>query len=260
MVAGLQAVGASDAQAASGLLILTILMGLVTIGLAWRYRMPITVAWSTPGAALLIVAAQGDIEFRAAVGAFIVCAALIMVCGLVPALGRLITRIPQSIASAMLAGILFAICIAPITAAVEYPGLGLPMVVVWLILLKVAPRWAVPGALVAAVLAIAVTSGGTPLPASTIVPQLTFVMPIFDPIVIVSLGIPLFIVTMAGQNVPGFTVMRTYGFAVPSGPALTVTGAASAASAFFGGHALNRAAITAALTASEEAHDDSSKR
>jgi len=260
VVAGLRAVGASDAQAASGLLILTVVMGIITIGLAWRYRMPITVAWSTPGAALLIVAAQGDIEFRAAVGAFIVCAAMIMVCGLVPALGRLITRIPQPIASAMLAGILFPICLAPITAAVEYPLLGLPMVVVWLILLKVAPRWAVPGALAAAVVAIAVTSGGTPLPASTIVPQLIFVTPIFNPIVILSLGIPLFIVTMAGQNVPGFTVMRTYGFTVPAGPALTVTGAASAASAFFGGHALNLAAITAALTASEEAHDDSSKR
>ncbi|MGJ8722036.1 MAG: benzoate/H(+) symporter BenE family transporter, partial [Salinibacterium amurskyense] len=129
VVAGLHAVGASDDQAASGLLILTVMMGLVTIGLAWGYRMPITVAWSTPGAALLIVAAQGDVEFQAAVGAFIVCGVLIVVCGLVPALGRLITRIPQPIASAMLAGILFPICLAPITASVEYPWLGLPMVV-----------------------------------------------------------------------------------------------------------------------------------
>jgi benzoate membrane transport protein len=260
VVAGLQAVGASDAQAASGLLILAVVMGLATIGLAWRYRMPITVAWSTPGAALLIVAAQGNIQFGAAVGAFIVCAALIMLCGLVPALGRIITRIPQPIASAMLAGILFPICLAPISASVEYPWLGLPMVVVWLVLLKVAPRWAVPGALLAAVVAIALTTNGTLGQVSTIAPQLTLVMPIFDPIVIVSLGIPLFIVTMAGQNVPGFTVMRTFGYPVPAGPALTITGAASAASAFFGGHAVNLAAITAALTASEEAHEDRSKR
>ncbi|MBH0084442.1 benzoate/H(+) symporter BenE family transporter [Salinibacterium sp. SWN167] len=260
VVAGLHAVGASDAQAASGLLIVTVMMGLVTIGLAWRYRMPITVAWSTPGAALLIVAAQGDIEFQAAVGAFIVCGVLIMVCGLVPALGRLITRIPQPIASAMLAGILFPICLAPITASVDYPWLGLPMVVVWLILLKVAPRWAVPGALVAAIVAITLTTEGNLLGDAAVVPQLTPVVPIFDPILIVSLGIPLFIVTMAGQNVPGFTVMRTYGYAVPAGPVLTVTGAASAASAFFGGHALNLAAITAALTASEEAHDDPKRR
>ncbi|GHD82614.1 benzoate membrane transport protein [Salinibacterium amurskyense] len=260
VVAGLHAVGASDDQAASGLLILTVMMGLVTIGLAWGYRMPITVAWSTPGAALLIVAAQGDVEFQAAVGAFIVCGVLIMVCGLVPALGRLITRIPQPIASAMLAGILFPICLAPITASVEYPWLGLPMVVVWLILLKVAPRWAVPGALVAAIVAIALTTDGSLFGDAAVVPQLTLVVPVFDPILIVSLGIPLFIVTMAGQNVPGFTVMRTYGYAVPAGPALTVTGAASAASAFFGGHALNLAAITAALTASEEAHDDPKRR
>lgn len=252
--------GASPEQAASGLLILTVLMGSVTIGLAWRYRMPITVAWSTPGAALLIVAAQGDGNFRAAVGAFLVCAALIILCGVVPALRRLITRIPQPIANAMLAGILFPICVAPITASVEHPALGLPMVVVWLVLLKVAPRWAVPGALIAAVVAISITSDGSLLQGSSVVPQLTPVLPIFDPIVIVSLGVPLFIVTMAGQNVPGFTVMRTYGYEVPSRPALVVTGAASAVGAFFGGHAVNLAAITAALTASEDAHDDRAKR
>ncbi|WP_010205161.1 benzoate/H(+) symporter BenE family transporter [Salinibacterium sp. PAMC 21357] len=260
VIAGLQAVGASEAQSASGLLILTVLMGLATIGLAWRYRMPITVAWSTPGAALLIVAADGSMDFRSAVGAFIVCAALIMVSGLVPALRRLVTSIPQPIASAMLAGILFTICLAPITASVEFPWLGLPMVIFWLVLLKVAPRWAVPGALVAAVVAIVLTTEGALVPPTAIVPQLTLVTPDFDPIVMVSLGIPLFIVTMAGQNVPGFTVMRTYGYTVPAGPALAVTGATSAVGAFFGGHVVNLAAITAALTASEEAHDDRSKR
>jgi benzoate membrane transport protein len=260
VVAGLRAVGASDVQAASGLLVLTVLMGFATIRLAWRYRMPITIAWSTPGAALLIVAGQGDSQFRAAVGAFLVCGALIAVCGLVPVVGRLVTRVPQPIASAMLAGILLPICVAPVTASIEYPWLGLPMVVVWLLLLRVAPRWAVPGALLAAVAAIAVTSGGIVVAESTVVPQLSAVAPVFDPLLIVSLGIPLFIVTMAGQNVPGFTVMRTYGYAVPPGPALRVTGIASTVSAFFGGHALNLAAITAALTASEEAHEDRSKR
>jgi benzoate membrane transport protein len=260
VIAALRAVGASDEQAASGLLILTLLMGIATIGLALRYRMPITIAWSTPGAALLIVAAQGNIEFAAAVGAFIVCAALIILSGLVPMLGRLVTSIPQPIASAMLAGILFPICVAPITASVEYPWLGIPMVVVWLILLKLAPRWAVPGALVAAVTAIAFTTGGNWLQTSIVVPQLTFVIPVFDPVVIVSLGVPLFIVTMAGQNVPGFTVMRTYGYEVPARPVLVATGVLTAIGAFFGGHALNLAAITAALTASPEAHDDSSKR
>lgn len=260
VVAGLQAVGASEAQASSGLLVLMVAMGLATIALAWRYRMPITVAWSTPGAALLIVAGRDDTEFGAAVGAFIVCALLIMVCGLVPALGRLITRIPQPIASAMLAGILFPICLAPITAAVDFPWLGLPMVAVWLVLLKVAPRWAVPGALVAAVVALVLTSDASLGSAASLVPTLTFVAPVFDPVVIVSLGIPLFIVTMAGQNVPGFTVMRTYGYTVPAGPALMVTGTASAAGAMFGGHAVNLAAITAALTASDEAHPDPRKR
>ncbi|EPR77264.1 Benzoate transport protein [Leifsonia rubra CMS 76R] len=94
-------------------------------------------------------------------------------------------------------------------------GILLPMVVVWLLLLRVAPRWAVPGALLAAVAAIAVTSGGIVVAESTVVPQLSAVAPVFDPLLIVGLGIPLFIVTMAGQNVPGFTVMRTYGYVVP---------------------------------------------
>ncbi len=260
VVAGLQAVGATEQQAASGLLALTVLMGLSTIFLAWRHRIPITIAWSTPGAALLIVAGQNNTNFRAAVGAFLVCAALIVVCGLWPALGRLITRVPRPIASAMLAGILFPICIAPITASIEFPWLGVPMVLTWLVLLRLSPRWAVPGAMIAAVVAIAVTSTGGWLGASNIAPQLNLVLPEFDPLVIVSLGLPLFIVTMAGQNVPGITVMQTFGYAVPAPSALVTTGAASAISAFFGGHALNLAAITAALTASPEAHDDSSKR
>lgn len=252
--------GATDAQASSGLLILCVTVGLTSIYFALVYRIPISIAWSTPGAALLVAASQNHANFDAAVGAFIVCGALIVLCGLWPALGRLMTRIPKPIASAMLAGILFPICLAPVTAMIDFPLLALPIILVWLIMLKLAPRWAVPAAMLVAAIVIAVSAGGEWVQSAALAPQLSFVLPVFDPVVIVSLGLPLFIVTMAGQNVPGFVVMSTFGYETPPRPVLLGTGAASALGAFFGGHAINLAAITAAIMASPEADLDKSKR
>ncbi len=260
MIAGLQAVGASDAQAASGLLVLCVTVGLSSLAYAWAYRVPISTAWSTPGAALLVAAGQNHANFAAAVGAFIVCGALIVLCGLWPALGRLMTRIPKPIASAMLAGILFPICLAPVTAMIDFPLLAAPIVLVWLVMFRLAPRWAVPAAMLATAVVIAVSAGGDWLQRAELAPQLTFVPPVFDPVVIVSLRLPLFIVTMAGQNVPGFVVMSTFGYTVPPRPALVGTGIASAVGALFGGHAINLAAITAAIMASPEAHPDKARR
>ncbi|HEU4807420.1 MAG TPA: benzoate/H(+) symporter BenE family transporter [Homoserinimonas sp.] len=260
VIAGLQAVGATDAEASSGLLALCLTVAVSSMALAWVYRMPISTAWSTPGAALLVAAGTDDANFAAAVGAFILCGALIVLCGLWPALGRLITRIPTPLASAMLAGILFPICLAPVTAMIEVPQLAWPIIVVWLLLFRIAPRWAVPAAMVAAAVAIGLYAGDDWLRSATIAPQLTFVAPVFDPVVMVSLGLPLFIVTMAGQNVPGFVVMKTFGYDTPARPALVVTGLGTAAGAFFGGHAINLAAITAAIMASPEAHPDKAKR
>lgn len=235
-------------------------VGLTSIVFAWIYRMPISIAWSTPGAALLVAAGQNGTNFSGAVGAFIVCGTLIVLSGLWPALGRLVTSIPKPIASAMLAGILFPICLAPVTAMVEFPLHALPIVLAWLVMFRLAPRWAVPSAMLVAAIVIAVSAGGGWTQGAAIAPQLTFVMPEFDPLVIASLGLPLFIVTMAGQNVPGFVVMSTFGYTVPPRPVLVGTGVASAAGALFGGHAINLAAITAAIMASEEAHPDKSRR
>lgn len=260
MIAGLQTVGATDAQASSGLLVLCVTVGLSSIALAWRYRMPISTAWSTPGAALLVAAAQSDANFPAAVGAFLVCGLLIVLCGLWPALGRLITRIPKPIASAMLAGILLPICLAPVTAVIDFPALALPIVLSWFLVFRLAPRWAVPAAMLVCGIVIAISAGGDWLSRAVIAPQLVFVAPAFDPIVIVSLGLPLFVVTMAGQNVPGFAVMSTFGYTVPPRPALTSTGVLSALGATFGGLGINLAAITAAIMASPEAHPDRSQR
>jgi benzoate membrane transport protein len=260
VVAGLHAVGASDAQASSGLLAVCVMSGLCCILLARRFRMPISFAWSTPGAALLVAAAGVTDDFGAAVGAFLVCGALIVLCGLWPALGRAITSIPRSIASAMLAGILFPICLAPITAAVEIPWLAIPVIVTWLVLFRLSPRWAVPAAMAAAAVGIIVTAGGGLSAGTSLAPTLQFVLPAFDPLVIISLGLPLFIVTMAGQNVPGFAVMSTFGYTVPPRPVLVASGAGSMLGAFFGGHAINLAAITAAIMAGPDSHPNPAKR
>ncbi|MBC7724187.1 MAG: benzoate/H(+) symporter BenE family transporter [Burkholderiaceae bacterium] len=261
VIAGLRSVGATEQQAASGLLILCLSQGVLAIVLSWRFRLPLSFAWSTPGAALLVAAQATTGEFAAAVGAFIVCGALIAVTGLWPALGRAITRIPRPLAGAMLAGILFPICLAPVTASVQEPLLALPIVLVWLLLYRLAPRWAVPGAIVVTAVVVGLSAGAGWLSGAVVVPQLTFVAPVFDPVVIVSLGLPLFVVTMAGQNVPGFAVLSTFGYpAPPPGPILVSSGLLSAGGALFGGHAVNLAAITAAIMAGPDAHPDRNRR
>lgn len=261
VIAGLQAVGATPQEAASGLLVLCIVQGVAALVFSWRFRMPLTFAWSTPGAALLVAAQAVTDDFSAAVGAFLVCGLLTVLTGLVPALTRAITRIPKPIASAMLAGILFPICIAPVLAAVELPALALPIVVVWLVLSRLAPRWAVPGALVVTVIAVAVSAEPGWLADASIAPRLEFVVPSVDPQVLFSVGLPLYIVTMAGQNVPGFAVLRTFGYPPPPASAILVgTGALTSVASVFGGHATNLAALSAAIMAGPDAHPDRDKR
>lgn len=260
VIAGLVALGATDTQVSSGLFVLCITVGLTSIAFALVFRMPITTAWSTPGAALLVAAGYSGANFSAAVGAFVVCGALIVLTGMWSWLGRQIGRIPKPIASAMLAGILFPICLAPVNAVIEFPLLAAPILLAWLIVLKFSTRWAVPAAMLVAVIVIAVSAGSGWMAEAQIAPQLSFVAPVFDPVVIVSLGVPLFIVTMAGQNVPGFVVMSTFDYTVPPRLILIGTGAASAAGAVFGGHAINLAAINAAINASPGAHPNPDKR
>jgi benzoate membrane transport protein len=260
VIAGLKAVGASDVEAASGLFAICLAIGIVsTVGALWL-RIPLAIAWSTPGAAVLLAAEGGGIRFSDAVGAFLVSAALMVLCGLWRSLGRAITRIPKPLASAMLAGVLLPICFAPIQAVAQLPQYAAPIVIVWLVLFRLAPRWAVPAAMIVAVIAILVAAGTDWVGQADIAPRLELVAPTFDPLTILSLGLPLFIVTMAGQNVPGFTVMKTYGYEAPPRFSLVGQGLGSAGAALFGGHAINLGAITAAIMASPEGSPDPSKR
>ena len=258
VLAGLRAVGASEAQASSGLLTLCIAAGALGIVIGLRLRTPVSIAWSTPGAALLISVGHVPGGYSAALGAFVVAGVLVFLSGLWGALGRWIAAIPVPVASAMLAGVLLPICLSPAKAVVELPGRAGPVVAVWLLLMRFARRWAVPGALAATAVVVAATetiAGGRVL-----LPTLTATMPSFDAGAIVSIGIPLFLVTMASQNIPGMGVLASYGYRPNLRPLLLSTGAASAAGAPFGAHAVNLAAITAALAAGPDAHPDPKRR
>lgn len=262
VLAGLAGVGASPAQAASGLLVATVLMGVGSIVLAGWHRIPITVAWSTPGAALL--ASTGVVEggWPAAVGAFLVVGVLVLVTGLVPVLGSLVSLIPTSVAQAMLAGILLQLCLGPVTGMALNPwGVG-PVVLVWLLALRFAPRWASPLAFLAAAVVVGVhlVRSGTSVDAATLVPRLELTAPVFTLGGLVGIAVPLYLVTMASQNVPGLAVMRGLGWEVPFRPSMLVTGVGTLLTAPAGGHTLNLAAISAALTAGPEAGEDRSLR
>jgi benzoate membrane transport protein len=259
VLAGLRAVGATAAQASSGLLVLLLTMGVIAIALSSRYKMPLSLAWSTPGAALLVASGHVSGGYSAALGAFALAGALVMVAGLWRPLTRAIMAIPGPLTSGLMAGVLLPICLQPVHAVVDLPKLAIPTVLVWLVLWRIARRWAVPGALAAAAIAVAIDPVAGHAPAH-LLPQLTFVTPSLDLGTLVGLGLPLFVVTMVSQNVAGMTVLAAHGYAAPMRPALVSTGAASVLGAPFGAHGINLAAITAALAAGPEAGPDPERR
>lgn len=262
VLAGLRATGASPAQAASGLLALTAVVGLGIVLLSLRYRIPVTLSWSTPGAALLAGAAVPAGGWPAAVGAFLVTGALIALTGAVPWLGRLVARIPQHLAQAMLAGVLLPLCLAPFQSIGTIPVLVLPVILVWLGASALAPKWAVPLALVAAlaVIGVQIARDGVVIAPESLVPSLAFTVPALDPAAIIGIALPLYVVTMASQNLPGVAVLSSFGYPAPWRPALAVTGVGTAVVAPFGGHAVNLAALSAALSAGDGAGADRGRR
>jgi benzoate membrane transport protein len=262
VLAGLRAMGATPAQASSGLLALTLAVGAGALWLSWRSRLPITLAWSTPGAALLAGAAMPAGGWPAAVGAFLVTGVLVALTGLLPALGRLLGMIPKAIAQAMLAGVLFTLCLAPFKSLGSTPLLITPVMLCWLLMMRFAPRWSVPAALAMAlaVIGLNVAINGTSLSMQGMLPALHWTAPSFTLEAVTGLAIPLFIVTMASQNIPGVAVLRSFGFTAPWRSSMLVTGAGTLAGAPFGGHSINLAALSAALAAGEEAGPDRSRR
>jgi benzoate membrane transport protein len=260
VLAGLRAVGADERQSASGLLALCLALGLTAVGFGLRLRAPVAMAWSTPGAALLVSTGPVTGGFRAAVGAFLLTGPLIAATSLIPGLGRRIAAIPAPLASAMLAGVLLELCLAPARAVAHEPATAVPVVLTWAIVSRPARAWAVPAALAAAVVAVALTAGTPSVSGHQALPSLTLTVPTFTTQALVSITLPLLVVTMTAQNIPGMTVLAGYGFHPPLRPLMAGTGLATVLAAPFGGHAVNLAAITAALTAGPDADPDPERR
>ncbi len=259
VVQGLKAMGASQGEIASALVFLGVGKGLVAIGLSLWTRMPISIAWTTPGVALLAVTPAVAGGFAAAVGAFVVVGGLIMLAALWSPLARLINAIPKSIANAMLAGIIFKLCLAPFIALQQAPLIGGLILLTWVVMLRINRLYAVPTAVVVAIAAI-VSGGNFTGGGASLLPTIQFVMPVFTLEAMVSLAIPLFVVTMASQNITGLAVLSTFDFRPNPRDGLLVTGAVSMLTAPFGAPAINYAAITAALCAGPDAHPDPARR
>lgn len=260
VLAGLRAVGATPAQATSGLLAVTVAMGVATVLLAWRTRLPITVAWSTPGAALLAGTGAAAGSWPEAVAGFALCGVLLAAVGLWRRLERWVRLIPVPLANAMLAGVLVDLCLEPVRAVADRPLLVGPVVLVWLVLLRLAPRWATPAAMGLAV-GIAVASPAVRhLDAASLLPTLAWTTPQLSWTAVVSVAVPLFVVTMASQNIPGLAVLAGFGYAAPLRPVMLVTGLGTVLAAPWGGHAINLAAISAALAAGPAGGPDPRRR
>ncbi|WP_070336646.1 benzoate/H(+) symporter BenE family transporter [Pseudomonas aeruginosa] len=254
-----QNAGLSSAQISSWIWALSIGMGLATIGLTLRYRVPIVIAWSTPGAALLISSLPG-VPYSEAIGAFIVCALLITLCGVTGSFERLMRQVPSSLASALRAGVLFRIGIEICNAAEQQTLLVLAMFFSYLLCKRFSPRYAVFAALLVGVLLAGILGqlDFSRFRLELAVPEWT--TPSFSLAATISIGIPLFIVAMASQNMPGIAVLRADGYQVPASPLISSTGIASILLAPFGSHGINLAAISAAICTGPSAHEDPHKR
>ncbi|MDF2689204.1 MAG: benzoate transporter [Microvirga sp.] len=258
IIAAAQAVGANAAQTSSWVAALCLAMAATSGYLSVRYRMPVITAWSTPGAAL--IAASSGISIHAAVGSFLLAGALIVLAALIKPFGRSIERIPTSIAAAMLAGVLLQFVVGVFQSAQGAPGLVLPLVAIFLAVRLFNPALAVLAVLF---VGLAIALGGAmarPLSSDLDLSSLTFIKPVFELTALIGLGLPLFLVTMASQNLPGFAVLKASGYQPPSRPILAVTGLASMVTALFGAHTSNLAAISAAICTGPDTHPDPSKR
>ena len=263
VLAGTTHVGATPAQAATGLFLASLGMGLCSIILPAITRTPAAVAWSTPGAAFLASTAALPGGFAEAVGGMILCAGLLLLTGFVPALGRIVAAIPKPLANALLAGVLLKLCLAPALALGSIPLLILPVIVAWIVGLAWNRLAAMPLAILTFLIVLAIGVDLPPaeaLPPVNLLPDLSPLTPIFSLQGLISIAVPLYLVTMAGQNIPGFAVLELNGYEARRQPALRLLGGASLAIAPFGAIPLNMSAITAAMMAGDDAGRNRSRR
>ncbi|WP_414170103.1 benzoate/H(+) symporter BenE family transporter [Streptoverticillium reticulum] len=254
-----RAAGATEGQLTSWMLALGVGMGVTCIGLSLRYRVPVVTAWSTPGAALMATSLHGA-TMAQAVGAFLLSAALITVCGVTGWFERGMGRIPVPLAAGLLAGVLVEFGTRLFGSMHGNFAVVFPMFAVYLLSRRWLPRYAVIAALAAGLVAAGAAGslhlGGVRFAVAAPV----FTAPDFSWRVLVSVGLPLFVVTMASQNLPGVAVLRNDGYSLPVSPLIGWTGGVNLLLAPFGCFGLNLAAITAAICTGREAHEDPRRR
>ncbi len=266
-----QAFQATPEMIASWMWALGLGMGLCTVLPSLWWRKPVMVAWSTPGAAVLASAgAVGGFSMPEAIGAFMVCAVLITLAGVTGWFERVMNRIPLALASALLAGVLARFGLAGFSAAQTALPLVLTMLLAYLLGKRVWPRYAVPTTLLVAIVFVAISSGFTRADIAFGLTVPVFVAPSFTLAALISLALPLFIVTMASQNLPGVAAIQSTGYGdqrasggdagIPVSRVITLTGVATLVLAPFGAFALNLSAITAAICMGPEAHSNPARR
>lgn len=253
------AAGASPAQIESWLLALGVTMGVTSIGFSWYYKMPILTAWSTPGAAILVSSAA-DYDLPSLIGAFSVSGLMIVITGLVSPLSRALQRIPTPLATAMLGAILLPFCVR----AFE-PVMTTPYAFVWMFLTFIVSKRFVPKytmlllLVVGCALAFSTDDESMSTPELAIA-QASWVTPMFNWSAMLNISLPLYIVTMLSQNLPGVAMMKSYQYETPVKPVLVGTGIANVLSAPFGGFSVNLAAISAAICMNDDVDTDKNKR
>ncbi len=257
---GLVNVGASSEQAASGLMMASVAMGISGVVLSLWKKQPISCAWSTPGAAFLATTGLVDVGMGAVVGAFIFAGLLTVIAGLWKPLGKLAAAIPAALAQAMLAGVLFALCIVPFKGMVDAPLIAIPIVLVWFVASRISRLYAVPAAVVAAVITVLMSPQFSMPEIPSMLASPVWVKPVFSWQAIAVIGVPFFIISMATQNIPGVAILKSYGYTPKPGPLFASVGLASALSAPLVAISTCVAAITLAMCANEESHPDPHKR
>jgi len=254
-----QAVGATQAQIASWMWALGLGMGVTCIGLSLRYRVPVVTAWSTPGAAMLVVG-TGAVAYSDAVGAFVLAAVLGMLAGFSGVFAKVMRRVPMALAAGMLAGVLLRFGLEVFVSMGTQLGMALAMFATWLVGRRLFPRYAVIATLLVGV-GVAVAQGL--LHAGQLRLELAtpvFTWPTLSWPAVFGIALPLFVVTMASQNIPGVAVIRASGYDTPISPVIGWIGVANTVLAPFGAYGLNLAAITAAICMGREAHEDPARR
>lgn len=257
---GVLAMQATPEQASSALMAGAVSMGLAGIVLSLWLKVPASVAWSTPGVAFLAVSAPDSAGFAGAVGAFVVAGVLCVIAGFWKPLARLAASIPAAITMAMLAGVLLSICFVPFRALGEAPQVALPIMLTWYVVGRFSRLFAVPAAVLATLVLVVVHNGGGLAAPDHVLTHPVFVVPVFSVSAVFGLGLPLFIVTMATQNIPGVSVLKANNYQPPTGKMFATVGLFSILSAPFGAVATCVAAITAAMCCDEHAHPDPAQR